>query len=108
MQYCHNLLSFWFGIIAQASIRALYSPFASLNLSVTTSHKSIKSVRPFSNASTAGIGSVESSDQMPLKYSTSQTRLLTVGLDPDIHEFFGRMRYRVTAKLDIRTDTTKC
>jgi hypothetical protein len=66
----------------------------------TTSHRSIRSLRPFSSASTAVVPSTRLSVVPSVIH---MARLLTVCLDSDVHEFFGGMGDRVAAEFDVGT-----
>jgi hypothetical protein len=62
---------------------------ASTNLSTTTSHRSMRSSKPFSSASTAVVPSRKCCQLC----SCSVAVVLTVGLDSDVHKCFGGMGY---------------
>ena len=90
-----------------ASIRlplsALNWSRAAVNFSVTTSHRSIRSSKPFSKASRAVVVSKPRS-QYPSEHSNNQHKLRghTVRLDTDVHLRIGRVGDSVTAEFNSR------
>lgn len=80
---------------------------AAVNFSVTTSHRSIRSLKPFSRASRAVVVSGEKYTGQYHKLASRDGRewslgmcKLTVGLDADVHFSVGGVGDRVTTELD--------
>lgn len=81
---------------------ALKASRADVNLSVTTSQRSIKASKPFSRASTAVVVSATSRQLHQPRLHVAG--LHTIGLDTQVHLGFRRMRDRISAELNLGTE----
>jgi hypothetical protein len=87
-------------VASHAFIWSMKLSLSSWNFSETTSHRSIRSLKPFSNASTAVVPSTGLS-ALPTSYLAELS--LTVCLDSNVHELFRGMGDRIATEFDVRT-----
>jgi len=95
---CFPDIRLW--VASHAFIWSIKLSLSSWNFSETTSHRSIRSLKPFSNASTAVVPSTGLS-ALPTSYLAELS--LTVCLDSNVHELFRGMGDRIATEFDVRT-----